>query len=340
MRVLAIESSCDESAAAVIESGPRILASVVASQVPLHARFGGVVPEVASRAHLTRLLPVIHDALTRAHTSLAQLDAIAVVNTPGLVGSLLIGVTAAKTLAMVLGVPLVAVNHVEAHVYSVCLDRREPVFPCVALVVSGGHTSLYDCPAPLELELLGSTTDDAAGEAFDKVASILGLGYPGGPAIDQAARRGSTTAHRFPRSWLGPDSLDFSFSGIKTAVLYAVQGYGPKRRQTVALDEQARADFAASFQEAVVDVLVGKALRASDRRGRKRIAVGGGVAANTRLRERLAAEAAQCGCEAIFPAPRYCVDNAAMGALALEKLDAGRTDSLDLAAVGGLQRPG
>jgi len=172
------------------------------------------------------------------------------------------------------------------------------------------------------------------------VAGILGLGYPGGPAIDKAARQGSATAHRFPRSWLGPDSLDFSFSGIKTAVLYAVQGYGPKRPQTVTLDEPARADFAASFQEAVVDVLVGKALRAADRRGRTRIAVGGGVAANTRLRERLTAEADRCGCEAIFPAPRYCVDNAAMGALALEQLDAGRTAHLDLAAIGGLQRPG
>ena len=339
MRVLAIESSCDESAAAVIDSGPCVRSSVVASQVPLHARFGGVVPEIASRAHLTRLLGVVDEALTQACAGLDAIDAIAVVNTPGLVGSLLIGVTAAKTLAMVLDVPLVAVNHVEAHIYAACLDRPEALFPCVGLVVSGGHTSLYDCERPLALRLLGSTTDDAVGEAFDKVAGVLGLGYPGGPAIDRVARDGDARAHRFPRSWLGPDSLDFSFSGIKTAVRYAVEGYGGKARTPTPLDDRARADYAASFQEAVVDVLVGKALRAARRCARARVAVGGGVAANTRLRERLSVEAARCGVEAVFPSAGYCVDNAAMGALALVKLEAGLTAPLDLPAVGGLQRP-
>ena len=339
MRLLAIESSCDESAAAVIAPGPRVLSNVVASQVQLHRRFGGVVPEIASRAHLTSLLPVVDEALRRADTPLDHIRAVAVVHTPGLVGSLLMGVTAAKTLALVLGVPLVAVDHVQAHVYATCLGRREPVFPCTGLVVSGGHTSLYDCTGPLDLEPLGSTTDDAVGEAFDKVASILGLGYPGGPEIDRAARHGNAHAHRFPRSWLGPDSLDFSFSGIKTAVLYAVQGYGPKRRREVRLDEQTQADYAASFQEAVVDVLVGKALRAARQCGRRRIAVGGGVAANTRLRERLTSEAARCDCDAIFPLPEYCADNAAMEALALEQLQAGMVASLDMPAIGGLQRP-
>src|SRR5947208_10680539 len=221
---LAVETSCDETAAAVFTDEPRVLANVIASQTDLHARFGGVVPEVAARAHLQGLLPVIDEALRTAGIRLDQVGAIAVHNMPGLVGALLVGVSAAKMLALALEVPLLAVNHIESHIYACRLAAGRDIFPCVGLVVSGGHTTLFHCKSALHFERLGATRDDAAGEAFDKVASLLGLGFPGGPAVEREAAAGDATTFRFPRSFLHEDRLDFSFSGLKTAVLYACFG--------------------------------------------------------------------------------------------------------------------
>ena len=334
MRILGIETSCDETCAAVVDDGRRVLSNVVATQTEIHRKYGGVVPEIASRAHLEALVPVVDEALEQAATGAADVDAVAVVHRPGLIGSLLLGVTAAKTLAWLHDVPLVGVNHVEAHIYAACLERDELPFPCIGLIVSGGHTSLYTCDGPRAQTLLGATTDDAAGEAFDKVASILGLPYPGGPSIDRAAARGSPKAVRFSRPWLSRDSFDFSFSGVKTAVLYHVrgQGAGAKARPTD-LTEQEIADVAASFQECVVDVLVGKTLRAAEARGLDRIIVGGGVAANRRLRARFQEAAGAAGLDLILPEMRFCTDNAAMVAgLAYHDVAAGRVAGLDLEA--------
>ena len=332
MKILGIETSCDETCAAVVEDGRRVLSNVVASQVEIHRRYGGVVPEVASRAHIEALVPVVTEALRDVAPS--DVGAVAVVNRPGLIGSLLLGLTAAKTLAWVRGVPLLAVNHVEAHIYAACLERDALPFPCVSLIVSGGHTSLYHSTGPLEHRLLGATTDDAAGEAFDKVAALLDLGYPGGPAIDRTAERGNPRAVDFPRAWLAPDSFDFSFSGLKTAVLYHVRGKGAgAKRRATRLTAQETADVAASFQEAVVDVLVGKTLRAAEATGAGRVLLGGGVAANRRLRERLQQDAAAVGLEVLLPPMRFCTDNAAMVAgLGYHALKAGRTADLDVEA--------
>jgi len=334
MKILGIETSCDETCAAVVEDGRRVLSTVVASQVAVHRKYGGVVPEIASRAHLEALVPVVGEALEQAGVAARDLDAVAVVHRPGLIGSLLLGVTAAKTLAWLHDLPLVGINHVESHIYAACLEREELPFPCVGLVVSGGHTSLYTCDGPRSQTLLGATTDDAAGEAFDKVASILGLPYPGGPSIDEASQRGSPKAVHFSRPWLGRDSFDFSFSGVKTAVLYHVRGHGAgaKTRKT-RLTAQEIADVAAGFQECVVDVLVTKTLRAAEARGLDRVIVGGGVAANRRLRERLEEETAAAGLDLILPPKRYCTDNAAMVAgLAWHAMQAGDVAGLDLAA--------
>jgi N6-L-threonylcarbamoyladenine synthase len=315
---LSIESSCDETAAAVFTDEPALLANVVASQIDLHARFGGVVPEVAARAHLQRLLPVIDEALRKAGVRLDQIGAVAVHNTPGLVGALLVGVSAAKMLSVVLGVPLIAVNHIEAHVYAARLAAGRDIFPCVGLVVSGGHTTLFHCRTPLEFELLGATLDDAAGEAFDKVAALLGLGFPGGPAVEREAASGDAKAFRFPRSFLHEDRLDFSFSGLKTAVLYACFGQNaPPSAPPPA--GQKRADLAASFQQAVIDVLVEKSRQALRRAGLKRLAVGGGVAANRPLRTALERMTAEEGAELFIPPLALCTDNAAMAAQAVEK---------------------
>ena len=334
MKILGIETSCDETCAAVVEDGRRVLSTVVASQAAVHRKYGGVVPEIASRAHLEALVPVVGEALEQAGVAARDLDAVAVVHRPGLIGSLLLGVTAAKTLAWLHDLPLVGINHVESHIYAACLEREELPFPCVGLVVSGGHTSLYTCDGPRSQTLLGATTDDAAGEAFDKVASILGLPYPGGPSIDEASQRGSPKAVHFSRPWLGRDSFDFSFSGVKTAVLYHVRGHGAgaKTRKT-RLTAQEIADVAAGFQECVVDVLVTKTLRAAEARGLDRVIVGGGVAANRRLRERLDEETAAAGLDLILPPKRYCTDNAAMVAgLAWHAMQAGDVAGLDLAA--------
>jgi len=330
MYFLAIETSCDETAAAIFDERPAVLASVVASQTDLHARFGGVVPEVAARAHLQRLLPVVDEALRQAKLSLRDLDAIAVMNTPGLVNALLVGVSAAKTLAITLDVPLLAVNHIEAHIYACRLAAQTQVFPCVGLVVSGGHTSLFRCRGPLDFALLGGTIDDAAGEAFDKAAAMLGLGFPGGPAVEREAARGNPQAFALPRSFLRDSRLDFSFSGLKTALLYL-------RRDLMAanagsLTPEIRADLAASFQEAVVDVLTAKCGRALDVTGLDTLCVGGGVAANGRLRATLLAATGERGARLYIPPLEYCTDNAAMAALAVEKWKAGDWASLDLDA--------
>ena len=313
MKILGIESSCDETSAALVEDGRRVLASVVASQVDLHAKYGGVVPELASRAHVECLIPVLAETLAAAGCDVADADAIAVVNTPGLIGSLLMGVTAAKTLAWLLAKPLVAVNHIEAHIYSVCLDGDAAPWPCVSLVVSGGHTSLFHSRGPLEHKSLGRTLDDAAGEAFDKVAAILELPYPGGPSIDKLSQQGNPAAIHFKRSAVGENGLDFSFSGIKTAVLYHVRGHDLSRT-AAALSEAAKADVAASFQEAVVDMLVESALRAADLCAVDTIVLGGGVAANSRLRAKLMAAAQRANLACLIPPLKFCTDNAAMAA--------------------------
>jgi N6-L-threonylcarbamoyladenine synthase len=279
MFFLAIETSCDETAAAIFTEEPKILASVIASQTDLHARFGGVVPEVAARAHLQRLLPVIDEALRQAAVRLDQIGCVAVHHSPGLVGALLVGVSCAKMLALTLDVPLIGVNHIASHVYACRLAAGRDIFPCVGLVVSGGHTCLFHCRTPVDFTLLGATMDDAAGEAFDKVAGILGLGFPGGPAVEREAATGNPHAFRFPRSFWREKRLDFSFSGVKTALLYTVRGQDLSQPMPPPAG-QLRADLAASFQQAVVDVLVEKARQALRATGLKRLAVGGGVAAN------------------------------------------------------------
>src|SRR5437870_2321955 len=248
MYFLGIETSCDETAAAVFTDEPRVLANVIASQTELHTPFGGVVPEVAARAHLQRLIPVIDEALRQAGVTLSQINAVAVHHTPGLVGALLVGVTAAKMLALALDVPLLGVNHIQAHIYACRLAAGRDIFPCVGFVVSGGHTSLFECPSALHMKLLGATLDDAAGEAFDKVASILGLGFPGRRAVEREAATGNPRAFGFPRSFLRDDRLDFSFSGLKTAALYATFGQG--KVDGPLPQGQRRADLAASFQQA------------------------------------------------------------------------------------------
>jgi N6-L-threonylcarbamoyladenine synthase len=329
--LLALETTCDETAAAVVNDRLEVLGSVVASQDELHQRFQGVVPEIAARAHVERILPVIDEALVRAGVKLAQLDAIAVANTPGLAGSLLVGLTAAKTLALALDKPLVAVNHLHAHVYACRMAAGKDVFPCVGFIVSGGHTSLYRCGSPAEFEWLGGTIDDAAGEAFDKVAAMLGLPYPGGPAISRAAESGNPRAYAFPRSFIKDNSrLAFSFSGLKTAVRYELAGPG---RPSISPDEigpERLADIAASFQEAVVDCLVAKAMAALTYTGLSRLCVGGGVAANRLFRERLEAACANTGAELHIAPPDLCTDNAVMGAIAFERLKAGLVELLDL----------
>jgi N6-L-threonylcarbamoyladenine synthase len=339
MLLLAIESTCDETAAAVIDESLRVHSSVVASQDELHQRFRGVVPEIAARAHVERILPVIDEAIRKANVTLGQIDAIAVANTPGLAGSLLVGVVAAKTLALVLGKPLVAINHLHAHIYACRVAAQREVFPCVGLIVSGGHSSLYRCHTAVEFEYLGGTIDDAAGEAFDKVASMLGLSYPGGPSISRAAERGRRDAFVFPRSFIHDDArLEFSFSGLKTAVRYEIAGPGKPDLREVQLSEQQIADLAASFQEAVVDCLVAKSLAACRQTRLKTLCVGGGVAANRRLRERLTDSCGKVGIDLLIAPPELCTDNAVMGALAFERLKAGKTEGLDLEILPGVVR--
>ena len=347
MILLAIETTCDETGAAVLQSDPwlasavpRILSSVVSSQIDLHEKYGGVVPEIAARAHVRQLLPVIDEALKRAAIKLDQVEAIAVATRPGLVGALIVGLTAAKTLALALGVPLVAIDHLEGHLYACQLAHPDrDLYPFVGLVVSGGHTSLFHCRSPIDAQLLGGTIDDAAGEAFDKVASLLGLGYPGGPEVERVARGGNPKAFAFPRSFLKEERLAFSFSGLKTAVLYALRGQDGSRASEAPVPALV-ADLAASFQEAVIDVLLGKARQGMKLTGLNRLGIGGGVAANGRLRERLNMLCGNEGIELFIPPMNLCTDNAAMGGVAFAKLAAGQVASLDADVTPGLVRPG
>jgi N6-L-threonylcarbamoyladenine synthase len=381
---LGLETSCDETAAAVVEVGAtysvdlrdRIRSNVVASQIDLHHAFGGVVPEIACRAHVELITRVIEQALREAGVTLSEVDAVATANRPGLVGALLVGLTAAKTLAWAAGVPLVDVNHLEAHVYANFLawdvgmvrstsamggGAHEPLvgttpsapisglwvppqrgdgevepcpFPAIALVVSGGHSTLFLMRDLAGFERLGGTTDDAAGEAFDKVATLLGLGYPGGPAIERCAACGDPTRYRLPRADLGPDSLDFSFSGVKTAVLYLLKGQNARTPAPPDISPDVRADIAASFQEAVVDALVEKTIAAAERTGCRRIYLGGGVAANRRLRTKLAAAAQSNGRTVHWPPVALCTDNgASVAGLAARRYLAGERAELDLEAL-------
>jgi len=342
--ILGVESTCDETGAAVVADGREVLSNVVASQIELHARFGGVVPEIASRAHLEAVNTVIAQALERARVAAEDVSAVAVANQPGLIGSLLVGLMAAKTLAWTWQVPLIGVNHIHAHAYSPALDAEPIEYPGAALIASGGHTSLYHCRSAIDVELLGATTDDAAGEAFDKVAAILSLGYPGGPAIDRAAQSGDPKAIHFPRALLKGQSLDFSFSGLKTAVLYHVQGVPGALRKGVpkgmrTLSEQEVADVAASFQAAVVDTMRIKLRRAAKAAGAKTLILGGGVAANSALREAIRRLGQKLGVTVRMPAIQYCADNAAMTAgLAYHLLAAGKSDDLELAATATVRR--
>ncbi len=325
IRILAIESSCDETAAAVVANGREILSSVVASQTALHEKFGGVVPEIASRAHLENIHPVIAESLQKANLDIHDIDAIAIANQPGLAVALVVGVTAAKTLALMLDKPLIAINHIHAHLQAAMLAEDSIDLPAVALVVSGGHTSLFDCESILDLKPMGSTIDDAAGEAFDKVATILGLGYPGGPIIEKVANDGNPKAIRFPRSMLDKESLNFSFSGLKTAVLYHCQGQDMKGENRVGqMSDQEIADIAASFQQAVVDVLTKKTLRAAEKIGAKTVLLGGGVAANTAVRQSLMDMCNKTGRKLLVAPKSLCTDNAVMVAsLAYHKYNAG-----------------
>ena len=333
MLALGIDTSCDETAAAVVADGREIRANVVASQVPLHRRFGGVVPEIACRAHTENVTRVVARALDDAGIGLADLDGVAVTNRPGLIGALLVGVTAGKAVALAHDLPLIGVNHIEAHVFAAGLESEDLPLPAVALVVSGGHTSLFLVRGIGDMEELGRTTDDAAGEAFDKASTILDLGYPGGPAIEEAARGGDPASVPFKRPYLSPDSLDFSFSGIKTAILYHARGQDTKRSLTGLLPGVDVAGTAASFQEAIVDVLVRKTVLATERTGAGHVVLGGGVAANGRLRERMAAAASKAGVTFRVPPPALCTDNAAMvAAVGGMRLAAGERDDLSLDA--------
>ncbi len=339
MPLLAIETTCDETAAALVTRGREVLASVVASQERLHAKWRGVVPEIASRAHVERIIPVIDEALTRAGVSRGEIEAVAVAVTPGLVGSLLVGLAAAKGIAATLRVPIVGYDHIAAHLYACRLAAGEALrYPCVGLVASGGHTSLFHVRGPLDLERLGGTIDDAAGEAFDKAAAILGLGYPGGPEIERVATGGNSRAHRLPRP-LAADRqrLDLSFSGLKTALRYLVRPPGAPA-DTPPPEGGERADLAAAFQQAVVDSIMAKVEAAVAKTGCRSVAVGGGVAANTLLRESLEAFGRQRGLTVFVPPRSLCTDNAAMGAIAWERLERGEDDGLTLDVQAGTDR--
>ncbi|MEM8873127.1 MAG: tRNA (adenosine(37)-N6)-threonylcarbamoyltransferase complex transferase subunit TsaD [Planctomycetota bacterium] len=325
--ILGIESTCDETGAALVHDG-RVLSNVVASSAALHAAYGGVVPEIASRACVESIGPVVKEAL--GDHAWEQVDAVAVAHRPGLIGSLLVGVSAAQALAWSLGKPLIGVDHVRAHLHSVTLDVGNVQLPAVGLVASGGHTSLYHVRDWHDITRLGGTIDDAVGEAYDKVAAILELGYPGGPLIDRLATNGDPAAVKFPRSMLGRDSLDFSFSGLKTAVLYHVRGAKGRERTVADLDERTIADTAASFQQAVIDTLLKKLERAMEQTGAQSVILGGGVSANRGLRAALPS----LGVPVAMPKPAYCTDNAAMIAgLGEAMLAAGDIADLDLAAV-------
>lgn len=311
MLILGVDTSCDETAAAVVEDGRTIFSNVVSSQVEIHKRYGGVVPEIASRSHIEAILPVIEKALQDANIKIEDLSAIAVTKGPGLIGSLLVGVSFAKAISYSTGIPLVAVNHLEGHIASIFLEVKVS-FPFIALVVSGGHTALYYVKDFGEYEELGRTRDDAAGEAYDKVAKVLNLGYPGGPIIDKVSQKGDPDAVKFPRPYL-PRSFDFSFSGLKTAVVNYMRGierlghFPRKKGKEVTVE-----DIASSFQGAVIDVLIYKVLKGAEKKNVKRIVLSGGVAANSSLRKQILERAGPEGLKVYIPSPELCTDNAAM----------------------------
>jgi N6-L-threonylcarbamoyladenine synthase len=306
LRILGIETSCDETSAAVVVDGVNVISNIIASQTEIHARFGGVVPEVASRRHVELIIPTIQEALDKAECTLLDVDCIGVINRPGLIGALIVGVAAAKSIAYAAKIPLVAVHHIEAHIYANWLVNSDIQFPLICLVVSGGHSDLIYMSGHGEYEILARTRDDAAGECFDKCARAMGLGYPGGPEIDRLAKEGNPHAVQFPRAKVG-DTLDFSFSGLKTAVIRYVEGYA---------GSPPLPDLAASFQAAVVDVLVDHTFRAVRERGVKQVMMAGGVAANTNLQFSMKARGEQVGIAVSAPPPVLCTDNAAMAAAA------------------------
>jgi len=334
MLVLAIETSCDDTGAAVVSNGRKILSNVVSSQVSIHQKYGGVVPELASRRHIESIVPIVTEALETAEITLRDIDGIAVTQGPGLVGSLLVGLSFAKSLSFVTGVPFVGINHIEAHLSAIFLEEAHPKFPFVGLVVSGGHTSLFRVDGFGKYKRLGQTRDDAAGEAFDKVAKLLRLGYPGGPIIDELSKSGSPKAIRFPRPSLGKNSFDFSFSGLKTAVVNYVKS---NPEPAGGYPEELICDIVSSFQEAVVEVLVKKTLQAAQHQGLRRVVLSGGVAANRHLREKIKEEASLQKVKVYIPSPSFCTDNAAMvGVVGYEYLKKGIRSPLSLNAFSNL----
>jgi len=321
MRVLAIDTSCDDTAAAVILNGRRILSNIISSQNPIHQKYGGVVPELASRRHIEDIVLIVNEALEAAQVQLKEIDGIAVTQGPGLIGSLLVGLSFAKSLSFAAGIPLVGVNHIEGHLSAIFLEEKPPRFPFVGLVVSGGHTSLFRVNGFGDYRRLGQTRDDAAGEAFDKVAKLLRLGYPGGPIIDELSKTGDPKAIRFPRPSLSKNSFDFSFSGLKTAVVNFVK-VSPE--PVGGYPQELVRNIVSSFQEAVVEVLVKKTLRAAEHQELRRIVLSGGVAANSCLRQRMEEEALQQKRKVYIPPPEFCTDNAAMiGVVGYEYLKRG-----------------
>jgi len=328
MKILAIETSCDETSAAVVEDGVKLLSNVIYSQIACHAPFGGVVPEIAFRKHLENIIPVIEQALTDAELTLDEMDAVAVTSGPGLVGALLVGIQTAKGIAITKNIPLIPVNHIEGHIHAVFLEEEKIKFPFIALVVSGGHTHLYLVKGHGDYTCLGQTLDDAAGEAFDKVSRMMGLGYPGGPAIDNVAKEGKVNIH-FPRAIMKKGNFDFSFSGLKTAVQYHIQ------KNSVGLDREAQEikDIAASFQDAVADVLVRKTAAACKKEGVNNIVISGGVACNSLLRRRMREESKKLGGCFWHPSPILCTDNAGMiGACGYFRFKLGSVGKNDLDA--------
>ena len=333
MLVLGIETSCDETAAALVKDGREILSSVIASQIDLHKRFGGVVPELASREHLDKIVPVVEEAFTRAALNVTDIDGLAVTVGPGLVGSLLVGVSYAKAMAFALNKPFVGVNHIEGHIYSVAFENPPVQYPALALVVSGGHTNIFHIPSPGKYKVVARTRDDAAGEAFDKVAKMLGLGYPGGPIIERLAREGNPQAVRFAIPRMGDGLPDFSFSGLKTAVAKHVRETGMRPVENGEQPSQEIKNLAASFQSVVVRSLVGTLERIASDYEPKTLIVAGGVACNGALKDASKKAADQLGVSVYFPSPHLSTDNAAMIAAAgTVKLEAGERADLDLNA--------
>lgn len=338
--ILGIETSCDETAASVVRDGHAVLSNVVHSQISLHQRFRGVVPEVASRSHTERILPIVSQALTDAEITPEQLTAIAVTHRPGMVGCLLVGMAAAKALAWRFDRPLIGVDHVQAHVHTGLLADPSMPLPALCLVASGGHTAMYKLTEPGKTERLGTTRDDAAGEALDKGASLLGLSYPGGPSIEKEGKDGDRTAFKLPRTMLDKGSLDFSFSGMKTALLYTVQPPGKPKPEELPTGQELK-DLAASYQEAIVDVLIKKLRRAAEQHEMRSLCIGGGVAKNTRLRERIASDPILSQLYLVLPPLDLCADNGAMIAgLGSILFRQGKTSPIDIDAVATAQSGG